>query len=382
LPLGRWRWPAVLLLGIAVLLLFLAAFRPTLDVAVNDGSLLIRTRNPLALFPDAAFWTLLPTSNVLDTFVTGELAIAPAWMLVRFIRSSGLERLQLRWLVAAVAFVTVSTLFGLLLSPLIGTAAWLPVAIGYPAIPGAITVAVLRYHLYDIGILVNRTVLYGSVTVLLAAVVGIANIGAQRLLEQLTHQRSELLTAGLAIGAAMAFTPVSRRLRPVVDRLLPSRALLTLLFMDIVGSTQKAVELGDARWRELLARYRSVVRRELAHYSGHEVDTAGDGFFATFEQADQAVECAVAVRAAIQRLGLEARIGLHSGECETRGEKVSGVAVHAAARVMAAADGGEILVSAAVRDAIPEPEFATTERGSRELKGLPGRWDLFALETA
>lgn len=280
-----------------------------------------------------------------------------------------------------VVFVTLATAFGALFSPLISTAAWLPVAIGYPAIPAAITVAVLRYHLYDIGILINRTVLYGSVTVLLAVAFGLANIGAQRLLEQMTNQRSDLVTAGLAIGAAVAFTPISRRLRPLVDRLLPSRALLALLFMDIVESTQKAVDLGDAQWRELLARYRSVVRRELARYGGHEVDTAGDGFFATFEQAEEAVLCAVAARAGVARLGLETRIGLHLGECEARGEKVSGVEVHAAARIMAAADVGEILLSAALRKALPEPEFAVSERGTRELKGLPGRWELLVLET-
>jgi len=214
--------------------------------------------------------------------------------------------------------------------------------------------------------------------VVLAAAVGIANIGAQRLLEQITHERSDLVTAGLAIGAALVFTPISRRLRPLVDRLLPSRALLALLFIDLVGSTQKAVELGDTRWRELLTRYRTAVRHELAHHGGHEVDTAGDGFFATFEEAEPAVGCAIAARGTIHGLGLESRIGLHLGECETRGEKVSGVEVHAAARIMTAAQGGEILLSSAVRNAIPL-RFSTTDLGSRELKGLPGRWQLFSL---
>jgi class 3 adenylate cyclase len=380
LPTGRWRALTVGLFAAAVLPVALAAFQPTLDVTIEDSETSIPYRNPFAVFPDAPFWSVLRFGEALRWVIFAELAIAAVVLLVRYLRSTGLEHLRLRWLVAAVVLVAVATGIGALFSPLIGTAAWLPVALAYPAIPAAITIAVLRYHLYDIDTLINRTVLYGTVTVLLAAAFGVANVAAQRVLEQITHQRSDLVTAGLAVAAAVAFTPISRRLRPLADRLLPSRAVLTLLFVDIVESTRKAVELGDEQWRELLGRYRSAVRREIGRFGGHEVDTAGDGFFVTFEQPDPAVECAFAVRSAVQRLGLETRIGLHLGECETRGEKVSGVAVHAAARVMAAAGSGEIIISDAVRNALASSELVVVDRGAHELKGVPGMWQLYALD--
>ncbi len=156
--------------------------------------------------------------------------------------------------------------------------------------------------------------------------------------------------------------------------------LLTLLFIDIVESTEHLVELGDERWRMLLGRYRTTVRRELARHSGTEVDTAGDSFFATFERPASGVSCALAIRDAVDELGLQLRTGLHLGECEMRGEHVTGIEVHKAARVMAAAPNGEILLSAAVRDAISSSDFPTTDRGTRELKGVPGAWQLFALD--
>lgn len=134
--------------------------------------------------------------------------------------------------------------------------------------------------------------------------------------------------------------------------------------------------LGDKKWRELLERYRSVVRRELARFGGQEVDTAGDGFFATFERPIAAVQCALQVRGAARSLGLKSRIGLHRGECEMRGEKVTGVTVHAAARVMSTAQPGEILISDTVREALPVAEFPSSDRGRHELKGVPGDWQL------
>jgi class 3 adenylate cyclase len=377
LPRNGWRVAAVVVLVAAVLIVLLAAFRPTLDLSVGESQRAIPVRNPFAILQQADFWRI---GSLLGWVVAGELAMAAVVLLVRYLRSIGLERLRLRWLVAAVVFLAITTLLGALLSPLVGTVAWLPVAIAYPAIPGAITVAVLRYRLYDIDTLINRTVLYGTVTIGLAALFGLANIAAQRLLEQIIHQRSELATAGLAVAAALAFTPISRRLRPLADRLLPSRALLTLLFIDIVESTRKAVELGDQQWTDLLSHYRAAVRREIGRFGGREVDTAGDGFFVTFEQPGPAVDCAVAVRAAVQRLGLETRIGLHMGECETRGEQVSGVAVHAAARIMAEASPGEILISEAVRVAVASAHARAVDRGLRELKGVPGRWALYGLD--
>ncbi len=303
-------------------------------------------------------------------------------MIVRYRRSTGLERVQLRWFVAALAAVMVALAVGLATFPFIGGFAWLPVAFAYPTVPAAIAVAVLRYRLYDIDLLINRAALYGAVTLIFAALFGLANIATQRLLQPITGEHSDVVTAGLAVAAAVGFGPMSRRLRPIADRILPARALLTLFFTDIVESTRRAVELGDEGWRDLLQRYRSVVRRDLARFGGHEVDTAGDGFFAMFERPIAAVQCAVDVRADVRRLGLELRIGLHRGECQMRGEKVTGIAVHAAARVMSAARGGEILVSDAVRESIADLDVSTTDRGRHELKGVPGEWQLYAIGTA
>ena len=149
--------------------------------------------------------------------------------------------------------------------------------------------------------------------------------------------------------------------------------------MDIVGSTERIVELGDERWRALLGRYRSAVRQELTRYGGHEVDTAGDAFFATFDRPTPGVGCAVAIRSAVTAVGLQVRTGVHLGECEMRGEKVSGIEVHAAARIMAAAGAGEILLSSALRDALAGSDFETADRGRHALKGVPGDWQLYAL---
>jgi class 3 adenylate cyclase len=259
--------------------------------------------------------------------------------------------------------------------------AWTPALVAIPCVPISIGIAVLRYRLYEIDTIINRAVVYGSVTVVLLAAFGTANIGLQRLLESLTGQRSELLTGALGIGVAVAYGPTRRRVRPLVDRFLPGRALLTLLFTDIVGSTEHIVELGDERWRMLLGRYRAAVRQELARKRGHEVDTAGDAFFATFDQPSAGVSCALAIRSAVGQLDLKTRTGVHLGECEMRGEKVSGIEVHAASRIMAAAADGEILLSGAVRDAISDAEFPTTDRGRHELKGVPGERRLYALGT-
>jgi len=213
----------------------------------------------------------------------------------------------------------------------------------------AIAIAVHRYRLYAIDVLINRAAAYGSVTVALAVVLGVTNLVLQRILESVAGQRSDFVTALLAAGAVFAFGPLSRRVRPIADRFLPGRAQLSLLFTDIVGSTERIVELGDQRWRSLLDQYRAGVRQDLAHFRGREVDTAGDAFFAVFDRPLDGVRCAWAIRATVRRLGLESRTGLHVDEVELRGEKVSGLAVHAAARVMAAAGAGEILVSDAVR---------------------------------
>src|SRR5262245_48073428 len=160
------------------------------------------------------------------------------------------------------------------------------------------------------------------------------------------------------------------------------RVLATLLFTDIVGATQKAAELGDRGWRDLLAEHNAVIRRELARFRGREVDTAGDGFLATFDGPARAIGCAAAVVAAVKPLGLTVRTGVHTGECEVLGGKLSGIAVHIAARVAALATADEVLVSSTVKDLVAGSGLRFRERGTHVLRGVPGEWHLFALERA
>jgi class 3 adenylate cyclase/streptogramin lyase len=157
------------------------------------------------------------------------------------------------------------------------------------------------------------------------------------------------------------------------------RILTTVLFTDIVGSTQRAAELGDRGWRQLLNRHHSIVRRLLKRYGGREIDTAGDGFFATFDQPAQAIECAVAIGRAVRTLGIEVRAGVHMGEVEITVDKVAGIAVHIGSRVMSTAGAGEVLVSNTVRDLLSGSEFRFEDRGVKELKGIPGEWRLAAV---
>ena len=163
---------------------------------------------------------------------------------------------------------------------------------------------------------------------------------------------------------------------PVAE--VPDTVLSTVLFTDIVGSSAKAAELGDRAWRELLERHHALVRRELARYRGEEKDTAGDGFFATFDGPARAIRCADAIVNGVRDLGLEVRAGVHTGECEVHEDKVAGLAVVIGARVAAAAGGGEVLVSQTVKDLVAGAGLDFEERGEHELKGVPGTWRLHA----
>ncbi len=160
---------------------------------------------------------------------------------------------------------------------------------------------------------------------------------------------------------------------------VPDRVLATVLFTDIVGSTERAATLGDRGWRELLSTHRQAVRRELGRFRGEEMDTAGDGFFATFDGPARAIECARAIVGAAADHGLELRAGLHTGECEVADGKVAGLAVHIGARVAAEARPGEVLVSSTVKDLVAGSELEFDDRGASELKGVPGEWHLFAV---
>jgi class 3 adenylate cyclase len=165
--------------------------------------------------------------------------------------------------------------------------------------------------------------------------------------------------------------------RPVHE---PDRVLATVLFTDIVSSTERAVAAGDRRWLETLERHNAVVRRELDRHRGREVFTAGDGFLATFDGPARAVRCACSIASEVNQLGLDVRAGLHTGEVELVGDDVAGIAVHIGRRVSDLAGPGEVLVSRMVVDLVAGSGIEFAERGAHALKGVPGEFELYAVE--
>jgi class 3 adenylate cyclase len=378
----RWRIAAGVVLAIMTALVLIAVTAPRINPNVLPS---LSVPNPIGIrgLPFVAGLTWAPA---LPFRLVGVLLCLSA-IPIRLRSSTGLERQQLKYVAYIVLLMVIGFAIGLagslagidqahIVLPL---TAQIALAIGFPL---AAAFAILRYRLYDIDALINRTVAYGIVTAVLAAAFGLANIVLQRVLESVTGGQSDVLTGGLIVVAALAFAPLRARIRPIADRLLPPRALLTLLFIDIVGSTRMAVELGDERWHAVLGQFRATVRRELARFGGHEVDTTGDGFFATFQRPAAGLMGAWAIRSAVEQHGLVIRTGLHVGECVIRGETVTGLAVHISARVMAAADDGEILVTDPVREAVPDVRDRLADHGLHELKGVPGEWQLFALRSA
>ena len=158
------------------------------------------------------------------------------------------------------------------------------------------------------------------------------------------------------------------------------RVLATVLFTDIVGSTEKAAALGDHRWRDLLDNHHAVVRSNLARFRGHEIKTTGDGVLATFDGPARGVRCACAIADEIRPLGIEVRAGLHTGECEIINNDVGGIAVHIGARVAALAGASEVLVSSTVKDLVAGSGLRFADRGNQSLKGVPGEWHIYAVE--
>jgi class 3 adenylate cyclase len=160
----------------------------------------------------------------------------------------------------------------------------------------------------------------------------------------------------------------------------PDRMLATVMFTDIAGSTERAAEIGDSKWRELRNDWYSLMRKELIAFRGHEIDTAGDGLFATFDGPARAVRCAASIRERVHTLDLHVRTGLHTGECELTGDKVVGIAVHIGARVAAAAKPDEVIVSSTVRDLVAGSGLKFSDRGMHRLKGVPDEWHLYAVQ--
>jgi class 3 adenylate cyclase len=157
------------------------------------------------------------------------------------------------------------------------------------------------------------------------------------------------------------------------------RVLATVLFTDIVDSTRRAAEMGDRDWHALLDAHDAVVRAQLSRFRGREVNTSGDGLLAMFDGPQRAIRCAMAIRDVVQALGIEVRAGLHTGECEIRGDDIGGIGVHIGARVSALAGPNDVLVSSTLRDLVIGSGLEFEERGSHELKGVPGEWRLFAV---
>jgi pimeloyl-ACP methyl ester carboxylesterase len=174
------------------------------------------------------------------------------------------------------------------------------------------------------------------------------------------------------LGPVREFLTGTREI-PVEDRVLA-----TVLFTDIVGATEHAARLGDRIWADLLERHHATVRQQLERFRGREIDTAGDGFFATFDGPARGVRCGLAIRDAVKSLGIEIRAGLHTGECELIGEKVGGIAVHIGARVMSTAEAGDVWVSRTIKDLVAGSGLEFTGRGTHKLKGVAGEWELFA----
>ena len=160
---------------------------------------------------------------------------------------------------------------------------------------------------------------------------------------------------------------------------VPDRVLATVLYTDIVKSTERASAIGDRRWRDLLDQHDSAVRQELARFGGREVNTTGDGFLTAFDGPARAISCALAIQERAKVLGIDVRAGLHTGECEIRGDDLAGIAVHVGARVAFLADAGEVLVSRTVHDLVIGSDIEFQDRGEHELRGIPGSWQLFAV---
>lgn len=252
-------------------------------------------------------------------------------------------------------------------------------ALASTTLPLLIAAAIFRQGLFNISLLINRTVTYLALTVILATLFLALGLIVKRVLQATIDLNSELALLMVTVPTALAFFPVRAWLLSIADRFVSDRTVRTLVFIDIVDSTARAVALGDQHWRQVLEQFRALVRRTLTRLGGQEIDSAGDGFFVAFEGPDRAIQWARKIVQEVRSLGLELRAGAHVGEVEVHGQHVTGVAVHVAARLTAAAAPGEIVLSQALGELIAGSEIRVADRGFHSLKGLPGEWRLFAV---
>ena len=248
-------------------------------------------------------------------------------------------------------------------SPAVARAVWRAAETDVRTILGGVRVPTLVLHARD-----NRFCRVGNGRYLAE------HIDGARYVELDTADHVPWTGSADVAGEIEEFLTGTRRMEP------SDRLLATVLFSDIVGSTEQATALGDRAWTDRLEQHDRAIDRQLVRFGGHLVKRTGDGVLATFDGPARAVQCAIAMREALGQLGIDVRVGVHTGEIERRGDDVAGVAVHLAQRVQAKANAGEVLVSRTVVDLVVGSDLLFVDRGEHELKGLPGRWRLFAVE--
>jgi len=319
-------------------------------------------------------------------------ASAVATMAYRYrVHATAVERNQLKWLLsgclyALIAYAAVNVLFAIpeLQKPgpgfLLRVASTAFLSLAMIAVPVAMLVAIFRQGLLDVNRLISRTVLYAALTALVVAAILLLNSVLRQVLERIFGPVADLVLILLALPLAFVVLPLRTRLVSTLDKILKERSVTTVMFVDIVDSTAIALRMGDHGWSALLQQFRESVRRHLRDYGGEEIDTAGDGFFATFVGPGGAMQCAANIVQDVEQLGFQVRIGLHTGEVERFGTGVTGVAVHIGARIMAQASGGQVLVSAGLKSLLAGSRVRFIDAGERALKGLPGTFRIYALD--
>jgi class 3 adenylate cyclase len=315
--------------------------------------------------------------------------LAGGAFIYRYRHSDAVGRQQMKWVaLAGTIFLVAYALTGppLLVAELRSGAAGLLyrvlssalVSLAGAGLAVATTIAILRQGLLNIDLIINRAAVYAVLTAVLAGLFAIVAVVATRAFEAMSDARSDVVALVAVLPVGIAFVPLRSWLLHVADRFVSDRRVLTVLFVDIAGSTAHAVEIGDRAYRELLGHFRASVRQEIRRFGGREIDTAGDGFFATFESPGQAIRCALRIIDAVRPLGLEVRAGLHIGEVEAQGPHVTGIAVHTGARIASLASASEVLVSRTVRDLVSGSSIVLSDRGTHSLKGVPGDWQVYA----